>query len=221
MADTSSVASSTAATTANTGSRKVWQKNAYDVAGQTTSNATNVGFLRDNDSRVDVVSTMDKNLTQQVFQFTNLTTAKTQLSSQVSTKGGSVRVQVLNQGGQVIADSKSGMGQASTTYTALTKGTYSLKQGQYYVVVQRGANVPVDSTLAYNVQVKQGSKVNNDYITENIPEPAKLQQEQAVAAAQQLAPNPLSSTSSSVFGSTSSDPYGLNGYNIFGQKTTS
>lgn len=216
--------------------RKVWQKNAYDVANQTTSNATNVGYLRKNDSRVDIISTMDKNLKQQVFSFTNMTTAATQLSveagsSSVASSGGSssssgpqgtnaVRVQVLNQAGQVIADSKSGMGQASKTYTALTQGTYSLKAGTYSVVVQRNASVPLDSQLPYNVQVAQGSTVKNDYITNNVPEPAKIQQEQAVAAAQQIAPTVLSSTSTSLFGSTSSDPYGLNGYNIFGQKTT-
>ena len=206
-----------------TDGRKVWQKNAYDVTNQTTTNATDVGFLRQNDSRVDVVSTMDKNLSQQVFSFTNVTTANTQLSLQAGSSGtatgtDAVRVQVLNQAGQVIADSKAGMGQASKTYTALTQGTYSLKQGKYYVAVQRSSSVPINSQLPFNVQLKQGDTVKNDYITENVPTPAKIQQEQAVAAVQQLAPTVLSTSSVSIFGSTASDPFGQGGYDIFGEK---
>jgi len=204
-----------------TDGRKVWQKNAYDVADQTTSTATNVGFLRQNDSRIDVISTMDKNLKQQVFSFQSVTTANTQLATQVSTKGDTVRVQLLNQAGQVVADSKSGMGQASKTYNSLVQGTYNLKQGKYFVVVQRGTGVPLDSQLAFNVQISQGSTVKNDYISENVPVPAKIQQQQALAAVQQIAPTALSSTSSSILGATSTDPFGLGGYDIFGQKTSS
>ena len=205
-----------------TDGRKVWQKNAYDVTNQTTANATDVGFLRQNDSRVDVVSTMDRNLSQQVFSFTNVTTANTQLSLQAgsgSTTGtDAVRVQVLNQAGQVVADSKAGMGQASKTYTALTQGTYSLKQGKYYVAVQRSSSVPINTQLPFNVQLKQGNTVKNDYITENVPTPAKIQQQKAVAAVQQIAPSVLSPSSVSVFGKTAADPFGLGGYDIFGQK---
>ncbi len=206
----------TSATTTTDPGRKVWQKNLYDVADQTTANATNVGFVRQNDSRVDVISTMDKGMTQQVFSFQNVTTAKTQLSSQGTSN---LRVQVLNQGGQVIADSKSGMGAASKAYTALTNGTYNLKAGTYYVSVQRQQGAPATSTAAYNFQVKQGSTVKNDYITQAAVMPAKTKQEEAVSAVQQVAPTVLSTTSSSVFGSTSSDPFGLGGYNIFGVKT--
>ena len=215
MADTSSVGSTAAAAAG----RKVWQKNAYDVSSQTTSNATSVGFLRQNDSRVDVISTMDANMTQQVFSFQNVTNAKTSLLPNVETKGATIRVQLLNAGGQVVADSKPGMGAASAAYQQLTKGNYDLKQGTYYVMVQRGQDVPKNSKLAYNIQVKQGDTVHNDYITQTAPEPANLQREQAVAAVQQLAPNPLSSTGL-LSGTTAADLFGMGGYNIFGQKTS-
>ena len=214
MATTSSIGS-TATTDPN---RKVWQKNAYDVANQTTSNATSVGFLRQNDSRVDVISTMDANMTQQVFSFQNVSNAKTSLLPNVETKNATIRVQLLNAGGQVIADSKAGMGAASNAYQQLTKGNYDLKQGTYYVVVQRGQDMPKNSKLAYNIQVKQGDTVHNDYITQTAPEPANLQHEQAVANAQQIAPT-LFSTSSLLGGTTASDLFGMGGYNIFGQKT--
>lgn len=220
MTDVSSTTSTS--TTASTANRKVWQKNAYDVDSQTTSTATDVGYLRQNDSRIDVVSTMDTGMKQQVFSFQNLTTAPTQLSYQVSSKGGSsqVRVQVLNQAGQVVADSKSGMGAASKAYTALTNGTYDLKQGKYYVVAQRASGVATNSQIAYNVQLKQGSTVRNDYITESVVEPAKIKQEQALAAVQQASPTLWSTNASNPFGTYASDPFGLGGYNIFGQKTT-
>jgi hypothetical protein len=210
MADVTSAASTTAAT----GNRKVWQKSAYDVADQTTSTATNVGFLRANDSRVDVISTMDTSTKTQVFSFTNLTTANVQLAQQGNN---TLRVQVLNQGGQVIADSKSGMGQASKTYTDMTQGTYKLKQGQYYLQVSRTSTTP-STNISYNVQLKEGSTVNNDYITQTSPEPANLQHQQAVESVAQIAPNALNSTGP--LSGTAADPFGLGGYNIFGQKTS-
>jgi len=216
MSSTTSIGTNN--TTASDG-RKVWEKTVYDVDSQTKDTATAVGYLRKNDSRVNVISTMDKGLKQQVYSFKNLTDTTVQLSESTAS---SVRVQVLNQAGQVVADSKSGMGQASKNYTAMTKGTYDLKAGSYYLVVQRGASVPVDKTLSYTVQLKEGSTVKNDYITQAIVEPTKLKNSQAVSAVQQVAPTALTSATGaeSIYGTSSSDPYGLGGYNIFGVKTS-
>ena len=206
---------STATTAAAPSNRKVWEKSAYDVAGQTTDNSTDVGYLRTNDSRVDVVSTMDKGITQQVFSFSNLSDEKPVLSQ---SGANNLRIQVLNQGGQIVADSKSGQGQASQNYQALTQGTYDLKQGKYSVVVQRAPNAATDTQVAYNLQVKAGDTVNNDYITNVVPEPAATVRQQTVASLQEIAPNPLSG--SNLLTASAADLFGQSGVDIFGQKVS-
>ncbi len=206
--------------TSSTPGRKVWEKAYYDVAQQTMNSATNVGFLRQNDSRIDIMSNMDKTTNTQYFYFQNLSSTKTKFLMYAGKHINYFRVQILSQSGQVVADSKSGMGAASKNYTALSKGTYELKQGNYFVKVERTSAAPQNEQINFTAQLSQGSTVRNDYINQITPEPAQLQQEQAAAAAQTIAPELFNAGTFNLFGNAASNLFGTNGYNIFGQKTS-
>ena len=206
-------------TTSSSG-RKVWEKANYDVAQQTMGTATNVGYLRQNNSRIDIMSTMDTTTQNQYFSFQNLSSSKMQFLLYAGKNANYFRVQVLSQSGQVIADSKSGMGAASKNYTAMSKGTYDLAKGNYYVRVQRTSAAPQNQTLHFTAQISEGSTVKNDYINQISPEPAQLQQEQAVAAVQTIGPELFNAGTFNIFGNAATNLFGTNGYNIFGQKTS-
>ena len=206
----------TTTTTAPTDGRKVWQKSAYDVKDQVKETATDVGYLRKNDSRVDIVSTIDKGNSSQAFSFSNMSDAKVKLSD---AGANGLRVQVLNQAGWVVADSKSGQGQASQNYTAMTNGTYDMKQGKYFVTVQRAPNAPTTSQVNYNLQLSEGSTVKNDYITDVVAKPASISRQQTVSSLMQVAPNALSG--SNLLTASGADLFGVGGTDIFGQKTSS
>jgi hypothetical protein len=199
--------------------RKVWQKSSYDTANQTQNSATNVGYLRKNDSRIDILATMDKGVSTQYFYFQNLSDTKVQFLPYGGTKD--MRYQLLNQAGQVVADSKSGMGKASENYTALAKGTYNLGKGHYYLVVQRDPTKAQDTQAHVTMQLKEGDGVKNDYINQIVPEPAQVTQEKAVAAVQSISPILLNSATFSIFSTagTANHLFGLGGYDIFNQKT--
>lgn len=186
--------------------RKVWQKNVQDVAHQTTATATTIGWLQTNVNRLNVIGKLDKNEAQQVYSFKSLDSGKVTV---LQTGDTGVRMQILSQGGRVIADSKANMGVASTNFTAMQQGTFNMAAGQYYVKITRDIGTPPSQPVQYVVQAKMGTTFTNDYITQE--KPAKPTYTQPVASPvasvlinQMMGSNSLISGNTDVFGAIES-----------------
>ena len=149
------------------GTPMVWGKTITDVAHQTVATATSIGFLLTNNSRISVNGTLNANETQQIYSFTadDSGNANTLLTSQAINNTTGLRTQLLGPGGRVLADSKSGMGAASTNWTSLQNGTYSLPKGTYYVKISRDGTIPASTPVQYVVEGRMGSTFTNDYQT--------------------------------------------------------
>jgi hypothetical protein len=156
------IASTTAASTSTSSTVKAWNKTATDVTKQTWQTATNIGWVRQNDTRTSVVAELYKNEKEQDYSVNVLTSGKLFMNV---TSDQNVRVQVLNANGQVIADNKKNLGQVSTNFTNLQAGTMQVAAGTYYVRVTRDATTSASTAVNYAVQFKMGSTYTNDYVT--------------------------------------------------------
>ena len=159
MADLSGVAT--------TSSPLTWAKNVTDVSNQTMATATGIGSLLTDNSRLRVNGTLNANETAQIYSFTADDSGKsnTLLTGETTNSSTGLRVQLLGQGGRVLADSKSGMGAASTAYTSLQAGTYSLPKGSYYIKISRDGSIPASKAVSYVVEARMGGSYTNDYRT--------------------------------------------------------
>lgn len=144
---------------------KAWKKTLYEKSNQTRLNATDVGWLRNNDSRLNLVSELTAHDKQQVFKVRALTDGNMGFNVQFDKE---VRVQIHDAYNRVIADSKEGRGKASENYTAMTDGTYKMKTGTYYVTVTRHEDVGATEPVHYAMQLIQGSEYKNDYVTTQV-----------------------------------------------------
>jgi hypothetical protein len=213
----------TAAATAS--GMKAWKKAAYEIANQGKANATDIGWLRNNDSRLNVVSELTPTDKQQVYKIKALTDGNLALGQQ-SDKD--IRIQITDANSRVVADSKPNMGKASENYTAMTGGNYAMKAGTYYVTVTRDASVPATADVHYALQLRQGDTYTNDYVTTQVA----LTQDQLAAqytSATANLPAGLTSYSSagSILGDAMSQRSGLlggvdfsTGSNILGVSTS-
>lgn len=137
-----------------------FQKNTRDLKVDTRLTARNVGILRQNDTRLNVFSALDKNDPADFFSFTVSTTAPTKLAalSQDASKPSDVRYQLLNSTGQVVADSDAKAGDAKKAFDQLQQGTFNLKAGKYVLRVTRADDSVSNrnNQFQYAVQLSQG-----------------------------------------------------------------
>jgi hypothetical protein len=172
------MATETTITAAQTDSGlKAWKKTVYETPNQNNANATDIGWLRENDSRLNVVSELTKYDKQQVYKIRALTDGKFGIGSQ-SDKD--IRVQVYDANNRVIADSKNDMGQASKNWDLIKHSNYDMKKGTYYVKVTRDSKVATDAVVHYALQMKQGSSYKNDYVTTQVALTQDQRAQQAV-----------------------------------------
>ena len=144
-----------------------WAKTVTDVAHQTISSASSIGFLETDNSRISINGTLAANETAQYYSFTAMDNGKGNVLLNAQTTNGTsgLRVQLMTGSGRVLADSKSGMGVASTNYATLQAGTYSLPQGTYYLKISRDGTVPSSQAVSYVAEARMGSTFTNDYQT--------------------------------------------------------
>ena len=149
------------------GAPMVWAKNVTDVTHQTMATATAIGSLVTDNSRISVNGTLNAKETSQIYSFQADDSGKgnTLLTSKAINGSTGLRTQLLGPGGRVLADSKTGMGAASTNWTALQNGTYSLPKGSYYVKISRDGTVPATQPVSYVVEGRMGKTFTNDYQT--------------------------------------------------------
>ncbi len=212
----------TAATTAS--GVHAWKKTLYEKANQTNATATDIGWLRNNDSRLNVVSEMTKDDKQQIYKIKAVTDGKFAITSQSDS---AVRIQVYNAANQVVADSNANMGQASANFEAMKSSSYDMKAGTYYVKVTRGTGVAPTADVHYALQMQQGTSYKNDYVTTQVA----LTQDGRAQAVMSAMTNPTGKTAGtsavSLLSESSSQQSGLlggvsfsTGGNIFGMKNT-
>jgi len=152
---------------ATVGSPSVWGKTVNDVSRQTIASATSIGSLVTNNSRLSVNGVLNANEAAQYYSFTadDSGNKNTLLTGKAINSTTGLRVQLLKPGGQVLADSKSGMGVASTNYASMQAGTYSLPKGNYYVKISRDGTVPASTPVDYVIEARMGKTFTNDYQT--------------------------------------------------------
>lgn len=159
------------------GGAKGWQKVLKRNPKQTTKTATDVGWLRPGDSRVNLVGSLDSADKENLYKFKVLSEGKFVLMARGDAD---LRIQLIDANQRVVMDSKSGMGQASQNYEKMAKDELSLKNGTYYVKVTRAASVPADQRVNMAIQMLVGDGTyKNDYITREV---APTKQERVAAA---------------------------------------
>lgn len=143
-----------------------FQKNTNDVQIDNRMTARNIGNLRENDSRLNVFSSLDKNDPADFFTFNVVTSAPTKFSLLTAdgTDETNIRFQVIDKGGQVVADSSPDSGDAKTAYDQLKAGTLNLNSGKYVLRITRQDDTKTSqASTAYNyaIQLSQGLHKND------------------------------------------------------------
>ena len=164
------------AATADTGV-KVWEKQVYETPNQTFANPTDIGWLRNNDGRLNVVSNLTSYDKQQVYRIATLTKGDMAFGMQSDVDQGEmegekksgIRIQFYDVYKRLIADSASGKGKASEAFEAMHSSTYSMKKGNYYMVVSRAEGVDLKADVKYAIQTRLGDLYKHDYVTTQAP----------------------------------------------------
>ncbi|CCG41034.1 hypothetical protein [Magnetospirillum molischianum] len=162
MADSVSSTTSSPTLASTPGGVKAWQKLVAHPESQTSLSATDIGWVKRNDSRLNVVSNINKDDKEQDLKFRVMTSGNLSFTTQ-SDKA--IRVQLMNQNGQMIADSDSKSGKLFDNYQSLLTSNLTVQAGTYIIKVTRDASIPPKADLNYAVQVKMGDTFNNDYVT--------------------------------------------------------
>jgi len=162
MADSVSTTTSSPTVASTPGGVKSWQKLIAHPENQNRLSATDIGWVKRNDSRLNVVSNMNSSDKEQDLKFKVLTAGNLSFTAQ-SDKA--IRVQLFNQNGQAIADSDSKSGKLYDNYQSLLSSQLAVKADTYIVKVTRDSSVDTKSEVNYAVQVKMGDNFTNDYVT--------------------------------------------------------
>ena len=155
---------------------KVWEKTVYETPNQTFANPTDIGWLRNNDGRLNVVSNLTPHDKQQVYRIATLTEGTMAFGMQSdkdegeqSEKKDATRIQFYDIYKRLIADSAPGKGKASEAFEAMKTSSYSMKKGTYYMVVSRAEGIDPKADVKYAVQTRLGELYKHDYVTTQSP----------------------------------------------------
>jgi hypothetical protein len=146
-----------------------FQKDTRDVKFDSTATARDIGQLKQNDTRLNLFSSLSKGDSVDLYRFKVTSKAATTFSILNATEEdeGKLRFQILNKAtGRVVADSDDKAGEAKTNFEALRDGTFELPQGDYLLRVSRAHDVGEerDKEFSYAVQMHQGL-FSKDYDT--------------------------------------------------------
>jgi hypothetical protein len=152
-----------------------FERTSQDVLYDNNATGRQIGQLRLNSTRLNVISALGDKDKVDVFSF-NATGGTTKLNLLVNdpnaadqTKDVSkdVRVQIFKKGKGLVADSDSGAGDAFTAYKQLKNGQFDLAAGGYTIRVTRaqGVDPQTKNTYNYAIQLSQGTKYTQDYTT--------------------------------------------------------
>jgi hypothetical protein len=147
---------------ATDGGARAWQKLVKHPEGQSRLNATDIGWVKRNNSRLNVVSNLNKDDKEQDLKFNVVTAGNLSFTSQ-SDKA--IRVQLMNQNGQTVADSNPTSGKLYENYQSLQSSKLTVNTGTYIVKITRDATVPASTEVNYAAQIKMGDTYTDDYVT--------------------------------------------------------
>ncbi|MBY6266019.1 hypothetical protein EI613_29510 [Azospirillum sp. 412522] len=123
--------------------------------------ATNIGTLTKDTSRLNVFSSLASNDPADFYKF-NVTTSGAVTLGTVGDAG--VRLQLMDRGGKIIADSNKDAGASYDAFQKLKSGQMTLDKGDYTLRVARDKDVPVKDAKSYGVQLRMGN-YSKDYDT--------------------------------------------------------
>lgn len=153
-----------------------FEKTTQDVLYDNNATARNIGQLRLNTTRLNVISAVSPRDAADVFTFTASSSGNTKLNvlindptaaDQTKDASGNVRIQIFSKSKGLVADSDPGAGDAYQNYLALKKGSFNLAGGNYSVRVSRadGVDTAQKNTYNYAIQLSQGDRYSQDYTT--------------------------------------------------------
>lgn len=144
-----------------TGKVQEYEQNVAKSAMNTAPFATNIGTLVKDTSRLNVFSSLASNDPADFYKF-NVTTSGPVTLGTVGDAG--VRLQLMDRGGKVIADSNKDAGATYDAFQKLKSGQMTLDKGDYTLRVARDKDVPVKDAKSYGVQLRMGN-YSKDYDT--------------------------------------------------------
>lgn len=123
--------------------------------------ATNIGTLVKDTSRLNVFSSLASNDPADFYKFNVITSGAVTLGT-VGDAG--VRLQLMDRGGKIVADSNKDAGASYDAFQKLKSGQMTLDKGDYTLRVARDKDVPVKDAKSYGVQLRMGN-YSKDYDT--------------------------------------------------------
>jgi hypothetical protein len=146
-----------------------FQKTSHDLKVDNRMTARNVGVLRRDQSRLNVISALSKDDTADFFTFKMAKGAEAKFSLMTSDGKDekSLRFQFLNKSnGAVIADSDPGSGKAKLAYDQFKQGKFKLEAGDYVLRITRqdDSKANLKNDYSYAVQLSFGL-YRNDFDT--------------------------------------------------------
>lgn len=178
---------------------KSWQKILKRNPKGTAFTATDVGWLRPKDTRVNLLTKLDRQDKQNFYKVNVLEAGKFTITTKADAD---IRIQVMDANHRVIMDSKPKMGVASKNFNAMARDEFSLKSGTHYVKISRADGVSATQPVNVALQMVMGNGTyKHDYLTREV---APTDQERFAALFSPAAPSSVASSFLSDFAGTSS-----------------
>jgi hypothetical protein len=138
-----------------------FQKDSRDVKFDNNATARDIGQLKENQTRLNLFSSLSKGDSVDVYRFKVSSTAATTFSILNASEEdeNKLRFQIFNKAtGRLVADSDAKAGEAKANFEALRDGTFELPQGEYVLRASRAHDVGAERNkeFSYAVQLSQG-----------------------------------------------------------------
>lgn len=129
------------------------QKTVNKSSSNLSAFATDIGVLVKNNSRLNVISTLEKGDRQDHYKF-NVITSGEAAFSQLGDPD--LRIQVRNAAGTLVADSDESAGQDYENFVSFSKGEFKLEAGQYTINVARKEGASAEEKINFALQLRMG-----------------------------------------------------------------
>jgi hypothetical protein len=152
-----------------------FERTSQDVLYDNNATGRQIGQLRLNTTRLNLISAMSSQDKVDVFSF-NATSGSTKINllvndpnatDQTKDASANLRVQIFAKGKGLVADSDPGAGDAYKAYQSMKNGQLDLAAGGYTMRITRadGVDTQAKNTYNYAIQLSQGDKYTQDYTT--------------------------------------------------------
>lgn len=143
-----------------------------DLFGERTTDARSIGLLDPDRTMLNLQSALATTTDKlDTYRFRLTKDGPIGLSIIPADKEGTqldpkaVKVEVLNRGGRVVADSTATSGDLKSAWDDIAATNYKGKKGDYYVRISRGPESSSSAIVQYNLQVRSTFNYRDDYTT--------------------------------------------------------